>query len=105
MVLTCCPPFPLALITSIRISSGLNVLSYASDSLSSPILGSTTTAAVDVCVLPFVSVAGTLCTRCTPASNFNLSYEPGSSMFKIASNTPVPLAFSVLDIKLHFHLW
>lgn len=31
--------------------------------------GSTTTVAVDVCTRPMVSVAGTRCTRCTPASH------------------------------------
>ena len=34
--------------------------------------GKTTTVAAEVCTRPWVSVAGTRCTRCTPLSNFSI---------------------------------
>ena len=48
-------------------------------------LGKTSTVTVDVCVRPLLSVAGTRCTRWTPASLRNCSYAPGVSISRIAS--------------------
>ena len=50
----------------------------------------TKTATVLVCSLPFASVAGTRCTRCTPLSKRNLSYAPSPFISNIASLLPPP---------------
>jgi len=64
VVFTDCPPGPVDLNTSILRSEGL--MSTSTSSLS----GSTATVAVEVCMRPLDSVAGTLWTRWTPDSYF-----------------------------------
>ena len=86
---TCCPPAPDALNTSIFISDGFNSISTSSAS------GSTATVAVDVCILPLDSVSGTLCTLCTPLSNFSLLYAPFPFIINVISlYPPSPVSFS-----------
>mmetsp|Transcript_958 Transcript_958/g.3663 ORF Transcript_958/g.3663 Transcript_958/m.3663 type:complete len:205 (+) Transcript_958:3419-4033(+) len=65
VVFTCCPPAPLARMVSTRTSSSFT---KSSEPPSSSRCGNTATEAVEVCTRPCVSVAGTLCTRCTPDS-------------------------------------
>ena len=56
VLLMCCPPAPEALNTSIFMSEGLISISTSSTT------GNTATVAVDVWILPLLSVSGTLCT-------------------------------------------
>ncbi len=64
VVFTLWPPGPLERYTSTRRSLWLISISTSSAS------GSTATVAVDVWMRPWLSVAGTRCTRWTPLSNF-----------------------------------
>ena len=88
-MLTCCPPAPDALNTSIFISAGFISISTSSTT------GNTATVAVDVCILPLLSVSGTLCTLCTPLSNFSLLYTPFPVIMNdISLYPPSPVSFS-----------
>ena len=64
VVFTDWPPGPPALKTSILKSDSLIWISTSSAS------GKTATVDADVCILPWVSVVGTLCTLWTPDSYF-----------------------------------
>ena len=66
VLLTFWPPAPWDLYLSTFKSAGLIFTSLVST------CGMTTTVAVDVWILPFASVFGTLWTLWTPLSNFNL---------------------------------
>ena len=98
VVLTDCPPGPLALNTSILIS-----LSWTSTSTSSG-SGKTATVAADVWILPLDSVAGTLWTLWTPDSNFNFENTFSPEIDKIISLYP-PTSPSDKAIICVFHLF
>jgi hypothetical protein len=66
VVLTDWPPGPDERLTSIRRSFSSSIATSTSSAS-----GMTTTVAVDVCVRPLDSVAGTRWTRWTPPSNFS----------------------------------
>ena len=65
VVLTLCPPGPEARKTSMRSSEGSISTSTSSAS------GSTATVTVEVWMRPWLSVAGTRCTRWTPLSHLS----------------------------------
>ncbi len=50
--------------------------------------GSTATVAVEVWMRPWVSVAGTRCTRCTPDSHLKTEYAPSPAISKLTSLRP-----------------
>ena len=77
-------------------SAGLITRSISSTS------GSTATVAADVCTLPWVSVSGTRCTRCTPASNFSVPKISRPSTFTMISLYP-PAVPSVISMISCFH--
>mmetsp|Transcript_3698 Transcript_3698/g.12939 ORF Transcript_3698/g.12939 Transcript_3698/m.12939 type:complete len:213 (+) Transcript_3698:960-1598(+) len=93
---TFCPPAP-------PDRAVVSVMSLGSMSTStSSTSGITATDAVDVCTRPWVSVAGTRCTRCTPASHFSLLYTLSPVMPITTSRYP-PWSFSVWLMGSIFH--
>ena len=80
VVLTDCPPGPLARNTSMRRSLSSILMSTSSAS------GSTATVAAEVWMRPCASVAGTRCTRCTPDSNLS------------RANTPLPVMLAMTSL-------
>ena len=77
---TFCPPWELALKNWISTSLGLSLTSL------SFISGKVTTVAVEVWILPLLSVDGTLWTRWTPASFFNPSQAPKPEIKRVLSS-------------------
>ena len=95
VLLTCCPPAPLARYTSIRRSAGL-----ISISISSSTSGETKTAANDVC-LRFPESNGDLRTRrCTPVSVRNLpkTYSPEILMVALLIPATSPAETSINSV-------
>ncbi len=66
VLFTCCPPAPEARNTSMRISSGLIVMSAIGSASAI-----TATVHADVWMRPCASVSGTRCTRWPPDSNLS----------------------------------
>ena len=86
VLFTYCPPGPDArnvstLISSARISISIGFAFF-----------STATEAVEVCIRPLFSVAGILCTRCTPPSFIIIEYTPLPEISNIISFNP-PISF------------
>ena len=82
VVLTPCPPGPLARVTVISRSCGSICTSTSSAS------GSTATVTVDVWMRPLASVTGTRWTRCTPLSNLSCLYTSVPEMRQMTSLNP-----------------
>src|SRR5690606_30026746 len=94
VVFTDCPPGPDEQNRSIRTSFISICTSNSSAS------GKTITVAADVCTRPCVSVCGTRCTRCTPASYFKDPYTSSPDTSKITSLKPpdVPSFISTTEV-------
>ena len=82
VVLTLCPPGPDERKTSMRRS--LSSMRTSTSSAS----GSTATVAAEVWMRPWLSVAGTRCTRCTPDSQRSTPKAPSPCTLKTASLMP-----------------
>ena len=99
VVFTHWPPFPDARKTSNLISVGSISISTSSAS------GNTATVAVDVWILPPLSVSGTLWTLWTPDSYFSLEYAPFPIIMKtISLYPPIPISFDDIVSTLKPHL-
>ena len=81
-LLTFWPPAPLDRKVSHFISPSFISTSNSSAS------GNTATVAAEVCTRPCVSVAGTLCTRCTPDSYLSVPYTLSPDTVKMISLYP-----------------
>ena len=79
VLLMCWPPAPLERKVSIFRSFGSIRISTSSAS------GSTATVTAEVCILPWLSVTGTRCTRWMPLSNFKREKTFSPSMEKTIS--------------------
>mmetsp|Transcript_31469 Transcript_31469/g.68796 ORF Transcript_31469/g.68796 Transcript_31469/m.68796 type:complete len:259 (+) Transcript_31469:753-1529(+) len=93
---TFCPPAPPDRAVVISMSFGSTWTSTSSTS------GITATVAVEVCTRPPLSVAGTRCTRCTPASHFSFEYTLNPVTSMITSLYP-PMSASAEDAMDTFH--
>mmetsp|Transcript_96663 Transcript_96663/g.262604 ORF Transcript_96663/g.262604 Transcript_96663/m.262604 type:complete len:426 (-) Transcript_96663:150-1427(-) len=93
---TFCPPFPPARTNWNSMSFSLKSSRTSPDSTS----GIRTTVAVDVWIRPAASVAGTLCTRCVPASYFSFEYTSSPLMARDTSERPPP-SFRLNETTLH----
>src|SRR5918912_1158845 len=82
VVFTLCPPGPEERKTSMRMSLSSILTSTSSAS------GSTATVAAEVWMRPWLSVAGTRWTRCTPDSQRIAPYAPSPCTLKITSLMP-----------------
>ena len=98
VLLTCCPPAPLALYVSIFKSESLISISTSSAS------GKTAIVAAEVCTRPLVSVFGTLCTLCTPLSYLSIPKAPLPCIETMASLIP-PIPVSEESITLYFQFF
>src|SRR5208283_6109594 len=85
VVLTDWPPGPEEQKVSMRMSLASILTSTSSAS------GRTATVMAEVCTRPWVSVAGTRCTRCTPDSYLSCEYTPWPSMMAMISFNPPTL--------------
>ena len=82
VLLTCCPPAPPARMVSTSRSSSRSSISASSAS------AITATVAAEVWIRPWLSVAGTRCTRCPPDSKRSARQAPSPSTPKTISRSP-----------------